>query len=177
MYTLVCTNTGYRAGVWQHCATSNLKRDQWITPLTQSLVYSDILKAHCMYIEKARCTCRWDCLSTTGQEACIIPVVTIYSTYYVCKRFSNGKNYYISDIFGSSFLHPGARLSSLWCLCMYANSPPSYTSYKGNLIQVERSREKQIVDFSTGSPWETVTLTALGRDRTLYTDILQEGTH
>jgi chaperone BCS1 len=30
---------------------------------------------------------------------------------------------------------------------------------------VERSREKQIVDFSTGSPWETVTLTALGRNR------------
>ena len=54
---------------------------------------------------------------------------------------------------------------------------PFYPSYKGNLIRVERSREKQIVDFSTGSPWETVTLTALGRDRTLYADILQEGTH
>ena len=49
-------------------------------------------------------------------------------------------------------------------------------SYKGNLIKVERSREKQIVDFNTGSPWETVTLTALGRNRQLYTQILHEGT-
>lgn len=40
---------------------------------------------------------------------------------------------------------------------------------------MERSREKQIVDFSTGSPWETVTLTALGRDKGLYFNILQEG--
>ena len=40
---------------------------------------------------------------------------------------------------------------------------------------MERSREKQIVDFSTGSPWETVTLTALGRNRQLYTHILDEG--
>ena len=56
-------------------------------------------------------------------------------------------------------------------------SPHPIHSYKGNIIRVERSREKQIVDFSTGSPWETVTLTALGRDRSLYTDILQEGTY
>ena len=51
----------------------------------------------------------------------------------------------------------------------------SLSSYKGNLIKVERSREKQIVDFSTGSPWETVTLTALGRNRQLYSHILDEG--
>ena len=51
----------------------------------------------------------------------------------------------------------------------------SIPSYKGNLIKVERSREKQIVDFSTGSPWETVTLTALGRNRQLYSHILDEG--
>ena len=50
-----------------------------------------------------------------------------------------------------------------------------WPSYKGNLIKVERSREKQIVDFSTGSPWETVTLTALGRNRQLYSHILDEG--
>ena len=38
-----------------------------------------------------------------------------------------------------------------------------------------QGREKQIVDFNTGSPWETVTLTALGRNRQLYTHILDEG--
>ena len=64
---------------------------------------------------------------------------------------------------------------ALLTLPLYLFPHPTH-SYKGNIIRVERSREKQIVDFSTGSPWETVTLTALGRDRNLYTDILQEGT-
>ena len=42
-------------------------------------------------------------------------------------------------------------------------------------IRVERNREKQMVNFQTGSPWETVTLTALGRDRNIYFKILDEG--
>jgi len=57
--------------------------------------------------------------------------------------------------------------SKMWSTCLFR--------YKTTWIKVERSREKQIVDFSTGSPWETVTLTALGRDKGLYFNILQEG--
>ena len=47
--------------------------------------------------------------------------------------------------------------------------------YGRTWIKVERNREKQIVNFQTGSPWETVTLTALGRDRSVYFNILEEG--
>ena len=47
--------------------------------------------------------------------------------------------------------------------------------YGRTWVRVERNREKQMVDFQTGSPWETVTLTALGRDRTLYFKILEQG--
>lgn len=40
---------------------------------------------------------------------------------------------------------------------------------------VERTREKQMVDLHTGTPWESVTFTALGRDRQIFFNILQEG--
>lgn len=42
---------------------------------------------------------------------------------------------------------------------------------------MERTREKQMVDLHTGTPWESVTFTALGRDRQIFFNILQEGTH
>ena len=47
--------------------------------------------------------------------------------------------------------------------------------YKRTWIRVERNREKQMVNLQTGTPWETVTLTALGRDRSIYFTILEEG--
>lgn len=40
---------------------------------------------------------------------------------------------------------------------------------------MERTREKQMVDLHTGTPWESVTFTALGRDRQIFFNILQEG--
>lgn len=46
--------------------------------------------------------------------------------------------------------------------------------YGSTWIRVERNREKQMVNITTGSPFETVTLTALGRDRNLYFNILEE---
>lgn len=42
-------------------------------------------------------------------------------------------------------------------------------------IKAERNREKQAVSFETGSPWETVTLTSLGTDRSVYFKILEKG--
>jgi chaperone BCS1 len=47
--------------------------------------------------------------------------------------------------------------------------------YGSNWIRVERNREKQMVNLQTGSPWETVTLTALGRNRDVYFRILEHG--
>ncbi|XP_063993794.1 mitochondrial chaperone BCS1 [Diachasmimorpha longicaudata] len=46
--------------------------------------------------------------------------------------------------------------------------------YKGNWIRVERTREQQTLDLHMGIPWETVVLTALGSNRDLYFDILEE---
>lgn len=57
----------------------------------------------------------------------------------------------------------------------FAPSPGThFINYKGNWIRVERSREKGMVDLHTGSPWETVTLTALGRNKQVYFDLLHE---
>lgn len=47
--------------------------------------------------------------------------------------------------------------------------------YGRKWIRVERTREKQMVDLHTGTPWESVTFTALGRDRQIFFNILQEG--
>lgn len=33
-----------------------------------------------------------------------------------------------------------------------------------------------MIDLHTGTPWESVTFTALGRDRQIFFNILQEGT-
>ena len=46
--------------------------------------------------------------------------------------------------------------------------------YRGSLFRVERSREKQMVDLHSGTPWETVTLTTIGRNRQIYFDMLKE---
>ncbi|KAJ1918766.1 Complex III assembly protein translocase and chaperone [Mycoemilia scoparia] len=45
-------------------------------------------------------------------------------------------------------------------------------NYKGRWIQIERLRETKMVDFTTGSPWETITMTTLSRDRDVFDDIL-----
>lgn len=46
--------------------------------------------------------------------------------------------------------------------------------YNGVWIQVERTREQQTLDLHMGVPWESVTLTAFGRDKQLYFNILEE---
>ncbi|XP_052769005.1 mitochondrial chaperone BCS1-like [Mya arenaria] len=46
--------------------------------------------------------------------------------------------------------------------------------YKNHWIKVERTREKQMIDFNKAAPFETVTLTAFGRNRSIYFNILEE---
>ncbi|XP_014473667.1 PREDICTED: mitochondrial chaperone BCS1 [Dinoponera quadriceps] len=46
--------------------------------------------------------------------------------------------------------------------------------YKGNWIKVDRTREQQTLDLHMGIPWETVQLTAFGKDRSIYFNILEE---
>lgn len=49
-----------------------------------------------------------------------------------------------------------------------------FFSYKGNWVRVERTREQQTLDIQMGIPFETVQLTAFGRDKTIYFNILEE---
>ncbi|XP_022333266.2 mitochondrial chaperone BCS1-like [Crassostrea virginica] len=46
--------------------------------------------------------------------------------------------------------------------------------YKNNWIRVERSVEKSAMSLQTGKPYESVTLTALGINKVLFLDILEE---
>ena len=49
-----------------------------------------------------------------------------------------------------------------------------YMKYKNTWIRVERTREKSAIDLQSGSLWETVTLTMLGRDKQILIDLLNE---
>lgn len=48
--------------------------------------------------------------------------------------------------------------------------------YRNRWVRVERTREQSTIDLQMGIPFETVQLTAFGNDKTLYYDILEEGT-
>ncbi|CAG8441676.1 3125_t:CDS:2 [Ambispora leptoticha] len=49
-----------------------------------------------------------------------------------------------------------------------------YFKWRGAWIQVQRQRDSKMMDLTTGSPWETITLTALYRDRDIFTELLRE---
>ena len=46
--------------------------------------------------------------------------------------------------------------------------------YRGSLLMVDRVREQQTIDLNTGQPWESVKLTAMGRSRSVFEDLLHE---
>lgn len=52
-----------------------------------------------------------------------------------------------------------------------------FFNYKGNWIRIERNREQQTIDLNLGIPYETVKLTALGRDKNIYFNLLEEGNY
>lgn len=49
-----------------------------------------------------------------------------------------------------------------------------YFRWRGAWMKVERQRDGKMMDLSTGSPWETITVTTLSRDRHVFTQLLQE---
>lgn len=49
-----------------------------------------------------------------------------------------------------------------------------FFQYRNNWIRVERTREQHTLDLHMGIPWETVTLTAIGTNKQLYSSILEE---
>ncbi|KAJ3168202.1 hypothetical protein HDU88_001640 [Geranomyces variabilis] len=48
-----------------------------------------------------------------------------------------------------------------------------YIRYDGAWFQVERQRERNMIDLKSGTPWETITLTTLSRDRQLFAKMLE----
>ncbi|KAI5454423.1 Complex III assembly protein translocase and chaperone [Naganishia albida] len=49
-----------------------------------------------------------------------------------------------------------------------------YFKYKGAWMQVKRERDSKLMDLHSGTPWETITLTTLSRDRHLFPSLLSE---
>ena len=49
-----------------------------------------------------------------------------------------------------------------------------YLKYHRAWFQVKRERDGKMMDLTSGTPWETVTLTTLSRDRKLFADMLAE---
>lgn len=50
-----------------------------------------------------------------------------------------------------------------------------FFQYGRTWIRVERTREQHTLDLHMGIPWETVQLTAFGRNKAIYYRILEEG--
>eukprot|EP00794_Sanderia_malayensis_P004590 gene4590-5193_t len=46
--------------------------------------------------------------------------------------------------------------------------------YKKHFFRVERNREKGMVDLQSGAPWETVTLSSIGRNKEIFYEMLTE---
>ncbi|KAI9319110.1 BCS1 N terminal-domain-containing protein [Dichotomocladium elegans] len=49
-----------------------------------------------------------------------------------------------------------------------------YFRWRGAWMKVERQRDGKMMDLTSGTPWETITITTLSRDRQVFTDLLQE---
>lgn len=49
-----------------------------------------------------------------------------------------------------------------------------YISYKNRIVKVERTREKNVVDAMSGGLWESITLTTIGRSRSLFQGLIEE---
>eukprot|EP01132_Coremiostelium_polycephalum_P001487 gene1487-1876_t len=49
-----------------------------------------------------------------------------------------------------------------------------YLFYKGRVIKVDRAREKNVVDMTSGNLWESITLTTLGTSRDIFQRLIEE---
>lgn len=74
----------------------------------------------------------------------------------------------------TSFSQPEAGGSARTSFDFIPSVGTHFFGYGGSWIRVERTREQHTLDLHMGVPWETVTLTALGRDRQLFFRLLEE---
>lgn len=87
---------------------------------------------------------------------------------WITRNARNSQHRSVSTVFEQ---HDTGKIST------HFNYMPSigqhFFSFRENLIRVERNRE-QAHDFHTGTPFETVTLTTLGRSMDLFNEMLVE---
>ncbi|KAH8989204.1 mitochondrial chaperone BCS1 [Lactarius hatsudake] len=60
------------------------------------------------------------------------------------------------------------------CFSLVAGPGVHWLKYRGAWMQVKRERETRAMQMASGTPWETVTLTTLSRDRALFAPLLAE---
>lgn len=66
----------------------------------------------------------------------------------------------------------------LWLVAgggLHPSTLSSRSRYQRKWIRIERNRERQMIDLNTGTAWESVTFTALGTNREIFFNILEEG--
>jgi len=66
------------------------------------------------------------------------------------------------------------RYQGAWMQVCASLIPTLYYYLLMTILKVKRERETKSMHLMSGTPWETVTLTALSRDRTLFTELLSE---
>jgi chaperone BCS1 len=52
-----------------------------------------------------------------------------------------------------------------------------FFKYQNAWFMVERQRDSRLMDHTTGTPWETVTMTTLARDKAMFSEILMHARH
>src|SRR6266542_4732014 len=95
--------------------------------------------------------------------------------YWMSKRInintpSNTHQYAVQTSF---IQHDNGSISTTFSLV--PGPGKHYFKWRGVWLQIERQRDAKLLDITNGSPWETVTLTTLSRDKYIFTELLQVG--
>ncbi|KAI8842086.1 P-loop containing nucleoside triphosphate hydrolase protein [Chytridium lagenaria] len=78
---------------------------------------------------------------------------------------------FISKFMVSNQLNNGSAVTSF----SFVPAPGRhFLRYRNSWLFIERARERAMIDLKSGAPWETVTITALNRDKEILLDILEQ---
>ncbi|POG67368.1 hypothetical protein GLOIN_2v1648549 [Rhizophagus irregularis DAOM 181602=DAOM 197198] len=94
--------------------------------------------------------------------------------YWMSKRINNNSrnNTHQYAVQTSFIQHDNGSISTTFSLI--PGPGKHYFKWRGVWLQVERQRDAKLLDITSGSPWETVTLTTLSKDKYIFTELLQE---
>ncbi|GBC09962.1 hypothetical protein RclHR1_09230009 [Rhizophagus clarus] len=93
--------------------------------------------------------------------------------YWMSKQVNNTRNKTHQYAVQTSFIqHDNGSISTTFSLV--PGPGKHFFKWRGVWLQVERQRDAKLLDITNGSPWETVTLTTLSKDKYIFTELLQE---